>query len=42
MKEWEWVVVVIRGEREQRGGVVSVIGSEGERRGVVVVIRDDK
>jgi hypothetical protein len=28
--------------REQRGGVVSVIGSEEERRGVVMVIRDGK
>jgi hypothetical protein len=42
MKEWVWVVVVIRGEREQRGGVVSVFRSEGERRGVVVVIGDSK
>jgi hypothetical protein len=42
MKEWEWVVVVIRGEREWRGGVVSVVRSEGERMGVVVVIGDGK
>jgi hypothetical protein len=27
------VVVVIRGEREWRGAVVLVVGSEGERRG---------
>jgi hypothetical protein len=40
MEEWEWLWSSEK--REWRGGVVSVIGSEGERRGVVVVVGDGK